>query len=115
MHPIRQGDLILVYAAPIYAADRRFEKCLTERQVLPHLTLKSVITGHCYCIIGGQAELYQEDGSLYLQVFSEAQLVQEGHGSIKVAAGIWFVWMRQESSFARSLPMNQTERITEPN
>lgn len=108
MQPMRHGDLILVYAAPIDAADRQFERYLTERQVLPHLTLKAN-TGHCYRIANGQAELYQEDGSLYLQVFSEAQLMQEGRGSIKVAPGIWLVWMRQNDRFDKSPPMNQHE------
>lgn len=103
MHPMRQGNLILVYAAPLNAADRQFEKYLTERQVLPHLTLKAN-TEHCYRITDGQAELYQEDGSLYLQVFSEAELVQEGHGSIKLAPGIWLVWMQQDGGFDKSLP-----------
>lgn len=113
MQPMRQGDLILVYAAPINAADRAFEKHLKERQVLPHLMLKNDITEHYYRITTGEAELYQEDGALYLQVCSEAQLVHEVHGSIKVSPGIWLVWM-QHNRLMR-LPISQTERTTEPN
>lgn len=96
MRPMRQGDVILVYAAPVNAADRSFEKCLKERQVLPHLTLKNDIAGHCHSIADGQAELYQEDGALYLQVFSEVKLVHGKYGSIKVPSGIWLVWVQQE-------------------
>ncbi|NJO77368.1 MAG: hypothetical protein HC827_01850 [Cyanobacteria bacterium RM1_2_2] len=99
MRPMRQGNVILIYAAPINAADRALEKFLTERQVLPHLALKNDITGHCYRITG-QAELYREDGSLYLQVFSEAELIDEVDGSIcssiKVPQGIWLVWVQSE-------------------
>ena len=96
MYAMRQGDIILVYAAPINTDDYRLEKFLQERQVLSPLRLTNdEVNG--YRIANGQAELYQEDGSLYLQVFSETvQLLHPEHGTIEVPQGIWLVWLQRK-------------------
>ncbi|MDM9382969.1 hypothetical protein QUB80_19940 [Chlorogloeopsis sp. ULAP01] len=86
MQPIRQGDVILL---PVQQIDG---------QKLPHLTLaEGEVTGHKHCIIDGQAELYEQDGTLYLSVLSsEALLVHEEHKSIVIPQGTWMVRIQRE-------------------
>ncbi|MFQ4143053.1 hypothetical protein [Chlorogloeopsis sp. ULAP02] len=86
MQPIRQGDVILL---PVQQIDG---------QKLPHLTLaEGEVTGHKHCIIDGQAELYEQDGTLYLSVLSsEALLVHEEHKPIIIPQGTWMVRIQRE-------------------
>ena len=58
MNPLRQGDVLLIPAPQ--------QQVL--RQKLSHLTLaEGEVTGHRHRITDGKAELYEENGTLYLQ------------------------------------------------
>ncbi|MGL5875519.1 MAG: hypothetical protein ACRC2R_24680 [Xenococcaceae cyanobacterium] len=86
MQPIRQGDVILQFVQNI------------EGEKLNHLTLaEGEVTGHQHRISEGQAELYEEDGILYLKVLSEkAILTHEEHQAIEVPKGNWMVRIQRE-------------------
>ncbi|MBF2004046.1 MAG: hypothetical protein IGS49_00860 [Chlorogloeopsis fritschii C42_A2020_084] len=86
MQPIRQGDVILLPVQQI------------EGQKLPHLTLaEGEVTGHKHRIVNGQAELYEQDDTLYLNVLSsQAALVHEEHKAISIPQGMWMVRIQRE-------------------
>lgn len=86
MQPIRQGDVILL---PV----EQF-----EGKKLPHLTLaEGEVTGHKHRITQGQAELYEQNGTLYLRVNSEKALLNhEEHQTISIPQGIWLVRIQRE-------------------
>ncbi|MBD2003675.1 MULTISPECIES: hypothetical protein [Cyanophyceae] len=86
MQPIRQGDVILLFVEQ------------TEGQKLSHLTLaEGEVTGHKHRISDGQAELYEENGTLYLRVLSEtATLTHEEHNAISIPQGDWMVRIQRE-------------------
>lgn len=88
MQPIRQGDVILVPAQPIATPNKR----------LSHLTLaEGEVTGHKHQISNGAAELYEQDGILYLQVLSStATLSHEEHQSIAILQGTWLIRIQRE-------------------
>lgn len=86
MQPIRQGDVILL---PI-------QKVTGE--MIPHLTLaKGEVTGHQHRITEGEAELFNQYGTLYLRVISETALLShEEHHAIKIPQGHWMVKIQRE-------------------
>lgn len=86
MQPIRQGDVILL---PVQRV---------EGQKLSHLTLaEGEVTGHKHRISNGQAELFEQDGTVYLRVFSEsATLTHEEHKAIQIPQGNWMVRIQRE-------------------
>jgi len=86
MQPIRQGDVILLSVEQ------------TQGQKLSHLTLaEGEVTGHKHRISDGQAELYEENGTLYLRVLSEtATLTHEEHNAISIPQGDWMVRIQRE-------------------
>ncbi len=86
MQPIRQGDVILLPVQQV------------EGQKLPHLILaEGEVTGHKHLISKGEAELYEKDGTLYLQVLSQtAWLTHEEHKAISVPQGTWMVRIQRE-------------------
>lgn len=86
MQPIRQGDVILL---PVEQ---------TQGQTLSHLTLaEGEVTGHKHRISKGQAQLYEQNGTLYLRVFSEtALLTHEEHNAIAIPQGNWMVRIQRE-------------------
>ena len=86
MQPFRQGDVILLTVEQ------------TEGEKLSHLTLaEGEVTGHKHRITEGQAELYEENGTLYLRVFSEtALLTHEEHNAIAIPQGNWMVRIQRE-------------------
>ncbi len=86
MQPIRQGDVILLWVEQ------------TQGQKLSHLTLaEGEVTGHKHRISDGQAELYEENGTLYLRVLSEtATLTHEEHNAISIPQGGWMVRIQRE-------------------
>lgn len=86
MQPIRQGDVILL---PVEQ---------TEGQTLSHLTLaEGEVTEHKHRISDGQAELSEQDGTLYLRVFSDvATLTHEEHKAISIPQGNWMVRIQRE-------------------
>lgn len=70
----------------------------TEGKKLSHLTLAAgEVTGHKHRISEGQAELYEQDGSLYLRVLSDvALLTHEEHQAIQIPQGSWMVRIQRE-------------------
>jgi len=86
MQPIRQGDVILLPVSQI------------EGKNLPHLTLaEGEVTGHSHRISEGEAELYEQNGTLYLRVLSEsATLNHEEHQAISIPQGSWMVRIQRE-------------------
>lgn len=86
MQPIRQGDVILLPVQQV------------EGKKLPHLTLaEGEVTGHSHRISEGQAELREENGTLYLRVLSEkATLTHEEHKAIQIPQGSWMVRIQRE-------------------
>lgn len=91
--PLRQGDVILQAIAPLSALDQP-----TLRRKLPHLILaEGEVTGHRHRISEGKAELYEENGTLYLRVLSEtAILSHEEHAPVAVPQGDWLVRIQRE-------------------
>ena len=86
MKAIRQGDVILL---PVQQVDgqKKLDLILAEGEV----------TGHKHRISEGQAELYEQDGSLYLRVLSEtALLTHEEHQAISIPQGNWVVKIQRE-------------------
>ncbi len=86
MQPIRQGDVILLPVEQV------------EGKKLHHLTLaEGEVTGHKHRIEEGQAELYEQNGTLYLHVNSEKALLNhEEHQAISIPQGIWMVRIQRE-------------------
>lgn len=86
MQPIRQGDVILLPVQQV------------EGQKLPHLTLaEGEVTGHKHHISEGQAELCEQNDTLYLRVISEeALLSHEEHRAIQIPQGNWIVRIQRE-------------------
>jgi hypothetical protein len=86
MRPIRQGDVILL---PVQQS---------QGQKLPHLTLaEGEVTGHKHRISQGEAQLYEQAGTLYLCVLSEtALLTHEEHQAIQIPQGSWMVRIQRE-------------------
>jgi hypothetical protein len=86
MLPIRQGDVILQPTQQ------------TAGKKLPHLTLaEGEVTGHSHRISDGKAELYEQDGTLYLRILSQtATLTHEEHKAIKIPQGNWMVRIQRE-------------------
>lgn len=86
MQPIRQGDVILLPVQQV------------EGEKLPHLTLaEGEVTGHKHRIEQGQAALYEQNGTLYLRVISEAALLNhEEHQAISIPQGNWMVKIQRE-------------------
>lgn len=86
MQPIRQGDVILL---PVQ---------LIEGQLLPHLILaEGEVTGHKHHITEGDAQLFEQDGTLYLRVFSKtALLTHDEHEAIAIPQGNWMVRIQRE-------------------
>ena len=86
MLPIRQGDVILKAINRI------------EGRKLNHLTLaEGEVTGHSHRIADGQAELYEQDGTLYLRVLSDtATLIHEEHNAVEIPQGNWMVRIQRE-------------------
>lgn len=86
MQPIRQGEVILL---PVQKISGR---------KLPYLTLaKGEVTGHSHRISNGQAELYEQDGILYLRVLSKtATLNHEEHHALQIPQGNWLVRIQRE-------------------
>ena len=86
MQLFRQGDVILL---PIQQM---------QGKKLQHLILaEGEVTGHKHQISDGKAELYEQDGTLYLRVFSDtATLTHEEHKSIQIPQGSWMVRIQRE-------------------
>lgn len=86
MRPIRQGDVILLPTQQM------------QGKKLQHLTLaEGEVTAHKHRISDGKAELYEQDGTLYLRVFSDtATLTHEEHKSIQIPQGMWMVRIQRE-------------------
>jgi hypothetical protein len=87
MKPIRQGDVILVSSSESITAEP-----------LPHLTVaEGEVTGHRHRISNGNAELYEQNGTLYLRILSPiATLVHEEHNAISVPQGLWMIRIQRE-------------------
>jgi hypothetical protein len=86
---IRQGDILLIPS-----------KGLVPGTKLPHLTLaEGEVTGHRHQISGGDAELFEKDGRLYLKVFSPtAILIHEEHAEVTIPKGNWEIRIQREYS-----------------
>ena len=82
----RQGDVLLLPTVNI------------DGIKLSHLILaEGEVTGHKHQITEGQAELYDNDGILYLKVLSDkAVLAHEEHKSIQIPQGNWIVRIQRE-------------------
>ncbi len=86
MQAIRQGDVILLPVEEVTG------------EMIPHLTLaEGEVTGHKHRITEGKAELFYQDGTLYLRVISEsALLTHEEHRAISIPQGHWMVKIQRE-------------------
>lgn len=94
IQPIRQGDVILISVKQPVSATEPQE--LGKK--LPHLRLaEGEVTGHSHRISGGEAQLYEREGTLYLRVLSEtATLTHEEHQAIQIPQGNWMVKIQRE-------------------
>lgn len=83
---IQQGDVVI-------------KRCETIKgKKLKHLTLaKGEKTGHHHSIVEGDAELYEQDGVLFLRVHSEiAKLEHQEHKVIEIPEGDYEIGIVQE-------------------
>ena len=74
---LQQGDVLLKKVSKV------------QGKKLNHLILaEGEATGHCHVITKGDAELYDDNGTLYLKVFSdEAELTHQEHDVITIKKG----------------------------
>lgn len=74
---LQQGDVVLVKVAKIGG------------KKLNHLTLaQGEVTGHHHTITEGDAELYEQEGTLFLRVKSEtATLTHQEHNTVTIPQG----------------------------
>ena len=84
--PIRQDDVILNPVKQVVG------------KKLSHLTLaEGEVTGYRHRITSGEAELYENNGTLYLKVFSNsAILTHEKNEKITIPKGSWIVKIQRE-------------------
>lgn len=82
----RHGDVLLVSVEKV------------KGKKLPHLTLaEGEVTGHAHRITEGEAELYEENGVLFLHVESErAKLTHEEHKEIDLPRGNYQITIQRE-------------------
>ena len=85
---IRQGDVLII---PI-------DNTKISGKKLFHLRLaEGEVTGHSHRISNGQAELYERDGVLYLQVISpRVTLKHEEHRALEIPHGTWMIRIQRE-------------------
>jgi hypothetical protein len=83
---IQQGDVLVI----------KVEKVIGKK--LKHLTLaEGEVTGHSHKITEGEAELYEENGVLYLRVNSEkAVLTHEEHHAVEIPKGDYKIGIVRE-------------------
>ena len=83
---IQQGDVVIAKVDKI------------KGKKLNHLTLaKGEKTGHHHTITEGEAELYEENGTLYLRINSEnATLTHQEHKPIVIEKGDYEIGIVQE-------------------
>jgi hypothetical protein len=86
---IRQGDVLLIPS-----------KVSPIGTKLLHLTLaEGEVTGHRHQISRGEAELFKENGTLYLKVLSpKAILTHEEHADVTIPQGNWEIRIQREYS-----------------
>ena len=66
---------------------------------LNHLTLaQGEVTGHHHTITKGDAELYENNGTLYLRANSECELTHQEHNTIEIAPDTYWVVRQREYS-----------------
>ena len=86
MQPIRQGDVILLPA-----------KNIAGKKLSHLIVAEGEVTGHSHPISEGLAELYEQDGVLYLRVLSKmALLTHEEHHAVHIPQGNWMVRIQRE-------------------
>jgi hypothetical protein len=88
MNPIiRQGDVLVIPSTTPISGTK-----------LSHLTLaEGEVTGHRHRISHGTAELFDRDGTLYLQVLSPtAILTHEEHAEVTIPQGNWEIRIQRE-------------------
>lgn len=83
---LQQGD-VLIKSTKIIKGEK-----------LNHLTLaKGEATGHHHTITEGEAELYEDNGVLYLHVESEkATLTHQEHKTVEIPKGDWEIGIVKE-------------------
>ena len=82
---IQQGDVII-------------KSGKVKGKKLDHLTLaQGEATGHHHIITEGDAELYEDNGTLYLKVNSEkATLTHQEHHAVEIPQGEWEIGIVKE-------------------
>ena len=81
----QQGDVLIFSATEI------------KGKKLNHLTLaKGEHTGHHHTITKGDAELYDHEGTLFLRVNSEAELIHQEHDTITLPKGDYQIGIVRE-------------------
>jgi len=84
MRKYRHGDLLLISVEKVFG------------KKLDHLVLaEGEVTFHKHEVIG-DAELFEKDGVLYLQVHNEARLTHPEHNSIKIPKGAYLIEHQRE-------------------
>jgi hypothetical protein len=86
----RQGDIYITQTTAVPAG----------ASLLPHCVLaEGEMTGHSHRVADpGTARLYAHQSVLYLDVFAEAAVVHDEHGTIPLARGVYRVWRQREYS-----------------
>jgi hypothetical protein len=77
---IQQGDVIVEKVNEVKG--KKLDHCVLA---------KGEVTGHCHSICDGKAELYDDNGTLYLKVNKTSTLTHQEHHPVKIKKGNYIV------------------------
>lgn len=84
----QQGDVLI----------KRVEKI--EGKKLKHLTLaEGEVTGHAHRVTVGDAELYEDNGVMYLRCETECIVTHEEHNAVTLPAGDYKIGIVREYDY----------------
>lgn len=93
LYPERRGTMLIQQGDVLIKSVKQI-----KGKKLNHLTLaKGEATGHHHTITEGDAELYEDNGVLYLRVFSKkATLTHQEHHAVEIPCGDYEIGIVQE-------------------
>lgn len=96
---IQQGDVLIKSIEFIPRGSKRIEKrsvgCYSPRYILA----EGEVTGHCHSIKGGDVELFENNGIMYMKNDTEVVVEHEEHYPVKIPAGLWEIGIVKEYDY----------------
>lgn len=85
----QQGDVLI----------QKVEKVVSGKK-LKHLMLaEGEVTGHSHRVTAGEAELYEDSGTLYLHCETECVVTHEEHKAVTIPAGDYKIGIVREYDY----------------